>query len=156
MRSFWMYFFYVCCLHVMLQYVLIHLFAMAIPISFVLPGGWNKLCGQNPRQLQPWWWASCDRDYEFMLEDWWVVVPCCLLIAHLHILVRATSARMSTSIGCNQWLSLAKPALKVTPASRNRSLVARTSMCGWAISYQSQFSLSLSLSMSPLLIVLPK
>ena len=41
----------------------------------------------------------------------------------------------SISIGCNQWLSLAEQALKVIPAaSRNRSLVARTSMCGWAIS----------------------
>jgi len=36
----------------------------------------------------------------------------------------------SISIGCNQWLSLAKIALKVPPAGRNRSLVALTSNCG--------------------------
>ena len=41
---------------------------------------------------------------------------------------------VSTSTGCNQWLSLAEPTLKVTPIGRNRSLVARTNMCGWAIS----------------------
>ena len=34
---------------------------------------------------------------------------------------------VSTGTGCNQWLSLAKPTLKVLPARRNRSLVARTS-----------------------------
>jgi hypothetical protein len=36
----------------------------------------------------------------------------------------------STNIGCNQWLSLAKIALKVPIAGRNRSLVANTIMCG--------------------------
>ena len=36
----------------------------------------------------------------------------------------------STSIGCNQCLSLAKIALKVPPVGRNCSLVASTSMCG--------------------------
>ena len=40
---------------------------------------------------------------------------------------------VSTSIGCNQWLSRAKPSLKVAHASRNRSLVAHTSKCRWAI-----------------------
>jgi hypothetical protein len=40
---------------------------------------------------------------------------------------------VSPSASCNQWLSLAKPCLKVLPAGRNRSLVARTSKCGWAI-----------------------
>jgi hypothetical protein len=35
----------------------------------------------------------------------------------------------STNIGCNQWLSLAKIALKMSLADRNRSLVANTSMC---------------------------
>ena len=40
---------------------------------------------------------------------------------------------VSTSIGCNQWLSLAKTILKVALVGRNRSLVARTSKCGWAI-----------------------
>ena len=40
---------------------------------------------------------------------------------------------VGTSIGCNQWLSLAKSTLKVAPAGRNRSLVAYTSKCGWAI-----------------------
>ena len=40
---------------------------------------------------------------------------------------------MSTNIGCNQWLSLAKPTLKVAHAGRNRSLVAHTSKCGRAI-----------------------
>ena len=34
---------------------------------------------------------------------------------------------VSTNTGCNQWLSLAKPCLKVLPGGRNRSPVARTS-----------------------------
>jgi hypothetical protein len=42
---------------------------------------------------------------------------------------------VSTSIGCNQWLSPAKPTLKVPHVGRNRSLVVRTSKCGWAIRY---------------------
>jgi hypothetical protein len=42
----------------------------------------------------------------------------------------------STSIGCNQWLSVAKIiALKVSLAGRNRSRVANTSRCGEGISY---------------------
>ena len=41
----------------------------------------------------------------------------------------------STSIGCNQWLSLAKIALKVPLAGRNRSLVVNTNMCGEGISW---------------------
>jgi hypothetical protein len=45
-----------------------------------------------------------------------------------------------TSIGCNQWLSLAKIALKVPRADRNRSLVARTSRCGECISRGSRIS----------------
>ena len=40
---------------------------------------------------------------------------------------------VSTNIGCNQWLSLAKSALKVALAGWNRSLVARTNKHGWAI-----------------------
>ena len=40
---------------------------------------------------------------------------------------------VSTDIGCNQWLSLAKSPLKVGLAGRNRSLVARTSKWGFAI-----------------------
>ena len=40
---------------------------------------------------------------------------------------------VSTSTSCNWWLSLAEPNLKVAQAGRNRSLVARTSMCGCAI-----------------------
>jgi hypothetical protein len=43
----------------------------------------------------------------------------------------------STSIGCNQRLSLAKIALKVTLGGRNRSLVANTSKCGEGISVES-------------------
>ena len=42
---------------------------------------------------------------------------------------------VSISTGCNMWLSLAEPTLKVTPIGRNRSLVACTSMCGCAISH---------------------
>ena len=40
---------------------------------------------------------------------------------------------VSMNIGCNQWLSLAKTLLKVALAGRNRSMVAHTSKCGWAI-----------------------
>jgi len=35
--------------------------------------------------------------------------------------------------GCNQWLSLAKLALEVPHAGRNRSLVARSNRCGECI-----------------------
>ena len=41
---------------------------------------------------------------------------------------------VSTSKGCNHWLSLAKTLLKVALAGGNRSMVACTSKCGWAIS----------------------
>jgi hypothetical protein len=40
----------------------------------------------------------------------------------------------STMTGCNQWLSLAKIALKVALAGRDRSLVANTSRCREGIS----------------------
>ena len=40
---------------------------------------------------------------------------------------------VSTSTRCNQWLSLAITLLKVALAGRNRSLVACSSKCGWAI-----------------------
>ena len=39
---------------------------------------------------------------------------------------------VSTSTGCNQWLSLAELGLKVAPYGRNHSLVACTSICGCA------------------------
>ena len=38
-----------------------------------------------------------------------------------------------TNTRCNQWLALAKIALKVLPAGRNRSLVANTNRCGEGI-----------------------
>ena len=40
---------------------------------------------------------------------------------------------VSTSTGCNQWLSLVKSTLKVLPAGRNLSLAACTNKCGWVI-----------------------
>ena len=40
---------------------------------------------------------------------------------------------VSTNTGCNQWLSVAKTLLKVALDGRNRSLVACTTKCGWAI-----------------------
>ena len=39
----------------------------------------------------------------------------------------------STNTGCNQWLSLAKITLKVSPAGRNHSLVGNTNKCGEGI-----------------------
>ena len=39
----------------------------------------------------------------------------------------------STNTQLQRWLSLAKPTLKVAPPNRNRSPVAPTSKCGWAI-----------------------
>ena len=43
---------------------------------------------------------------------------------------------VSTNIDCcNQWLSLAKPVLKVIPVGGNRLLVVRPSKCGWAMSH---------------------
>ena len=41
---------------------------------------------------------------------------------------------MSTTTGCNQWFSLAKPTLKWPLLIKNCSMVARTTRCGWAIS----------------------
>ena len=46
---------------------------------------------------------------------------------------------VNTNTSCNQWLSLAKPVLKVAHASRHRSLVLRTSKCMWAISWPQDF-----------------
>ena len=54
--------------------------------------------------------------------------------AHSHLLLRATNVIMKTNFGCNRWLSLAKPALKVAHVGTHRSSVARTSKCEWAIS----------------------
>jgi hypothetical protein len=48
----------------------------------------------------------------------------------------------STNIGCNQWLSLAKIALKMPLADRNRSLVASTSRCGEGITYMPIYTLN--------------
>ena len=58
---------------------------------------------------------------------------------------------VSTNIGCNQWLSLAKTLLKVTLAGRNRSMVARTNKCGWAISLMVSLSPLKSDTSSPLI-----
>ena len=55
------------------------------------------------------------------------------LIARPHLLVSGHQRTVSTSKGCNQWLSLAKTLLKVALDGGNRSLVACTSKCGWAI-----------------------
>ena len=58
-----------------------------------------------------------------------------LLIPSPHLLVHAGHLwTESTNTGCNQWLSLAKIALKVPHAGRNRSLVANTNRCGEGIS----------------------
>ena len=57
-----------------------------------------------------------------------------LLIVHPHLLVPGHQRTVSTSKGCNQWLSLAKTLLKVALVGGNRLLVARTNMCGWAMS----------------------
>ena len=60
--------------------------------------------------------------------------PLCTLIARPHFLVPGRQRTVSTSKGCNQWLSLAKTLLKVALDGGNCLLVARTNMCGWAIS----------------------
>ena len=56
------------------------------------------------------------------------------LKARPHLVVSGHQQTVSTNNCCNQWLSLAKPLLKVVLGGGNRSLVARTSKCGWAIS----------------------
>ena len=56
-----------------------------------------------------------------------------LLIARPHLLVSGHQRTMSTSKGCNQWLSLAKTLLKVALVGGNRLLVACTSKCGLVI-----------------------
>ena len=53
-------------------------------------------------------------------------------IPHSHLLVPCHQQTLSTSKSCNQWLSLGKTLLKVALVGGNRSLVARTSKCGWA------------------------
>ena len=58
------------------------------------------------------------------------------LIPHPHLLVPCHQRTVSTSKGCNQWLSLAKTLLKVALAGGNRLLKARPGKCGWAISLQ--------------------
>ena len=45
---------------------------------------------------------------------------------------------VSTITGYKQWFSLTKSTLNVTLVGRNRSLMARTSKCGWAISSMKQ------------------
>ena len=47
---------------------------------------------------------------------------------------------VSINTSCNQWLSLAKPTLKMAPAGRNCSLMTCTSKCGWAVNYVTRFS----------------
>ena len=67
------------------------------------------------------------------------MIPCkdvIKVIPHPHLLMPGHQQMVSTSKGCNQWLLLAKTLLNVALAGGNRSLVARTSRCGWAISYQ--------------------
>ena len=56
----------------------------------------------------------------------------CRVTSHPHKLVPGHQRTVSTNKVCNQWLSLAKTLLKVALAGGNRSLVARTSKCGWA------------------------
>ena len=50
------------------------------------------------------------------------------------MLVLATNEWRVPALVANQWLSLAKIALKMSLADRSRSLVANTSMCGEGIS----------------------
>jgi hypothetical protein len=50
----------------------------------------------------------------------------------------------NTNTGCNQWLSLAKIALKVPPVGRNCSLVASTNMCGEGITWRATNNISSS------------
>ena len=60
------------------------------------------------------------------------------LIAHPHILVRATNERWELALVAtsgSHWLSLVEPTLKVAPVGRNRSLIARTNVCGWALTF---------------------
>ena len=57
------------------------------------------------------------------------------LIAHPHLLMWANNERwVPTLAATNQWFSMINLILKVVPIGRNRSLVANTSKCGWAIS----------------------
>jgi hypothetical protein len=49
------------------------------------------------------------------------------------MLVLATNEWRVPALVANQWLSLAKIALKMSLADRSRSLVANTSMCGEGI-----------------------
>ena len=56
------------------------------------------------------------------------------LVVRPRLLVSGHQRTVSTSKGCNQWLSLAKTLLNATLAGGNRSLVACTRKCGWTIS----------------------
>jgi hypothetical protein len=74
---------------------------------------------------------------ELWLTNGWLVRCQSLihaLIAHLHLLVRATREVVSTNIGYIQRLSLTRLELKVTHVGRSCLLVGHTIQCGWAIS----------------------
>ena len=80
--------------------------------------------------LDAFFWAlttSCSR----LLASVWSGPS--LILLHPYSLPTHTRAghqwMVSTNIGCNRWLSLAEPTMKLAPVGRNRSLVARTSMC---------------------------
>ena len=91
----------------------------------------NPHPGENasPFSQQDWKWRD-HRPLHLQVYCKWMV----WLLARPHLLVNRHQRTVSTSKGCNQWLSLAKTLLKVALAGGDRSLVARTSKCGWAIS----------------------
>ena len=70
-----------------------------------------------------------------------------VIIAHPHILVWATSERWVPTLVATSGSHWLKQLWKWPPVGRSRSLVARTSMCGWAISYM---CLEILVMLSPL------
>jgi hypothetical protein len=71
-------------------------------------------------------------------------------VLHTHLQVTTHHQwTVNTNTGCNQWLSFATSALKkAAPVGRNRSLVACTSMCGWAIRWLKSSHTKASISAS--------
>ena len=81
--------------------------------------------------------VQCNVEWPRMFNDQLNILRCLATLKRNNSPPTFTSAGyqwiVSTNTGYNQWLSLAKPTLKVVPASMIRSLLTRTSKCGWAI-----------------------
>jgi len=84
--------------------------------------GWGRWRCSSCMQHQIWGLSLWMFNYDFTLTNNPPTLTC---VGH-----RWT---VSTNIGCNQWLSLANPCLKVLLVGRDRLMVVRIGKCRWAI-----------------------